>query len=153
MTESDYVNTPSSFELLFAKDGISLETTAEKITATFAFVQNDDREILVMKNERGWDIPGGHLDENEDVLDATHREVLEEACVTIKNVGFFALIKNADTAMSVFRAEPVEEKEFVQNIEDPTSDRTWMSADQFMKVYSGGDKVMMSGLLAELPAN
>lgn len=153
MSETGHENTPPRFELAFAEDGIALETAPETITATFAFVQDEKGNLLTLQNERGWDIPGGHLDEGETLLDATHREVLEESCVTIKDVEFFALIKNGDTAMSVFLAKPDEIKEFVPNEEDPTSDRTWMSIEDFKLAYSGGDKTMMFNLLAKLPAS
>ncbi len=150
MSETSYENTPSRFELIFANDGARLELAPGTITATFAFVLNEEGKLLTLQNERGWDIPGGHLDEGESVVDAMHREVLEEACVTIKDLKFFAFIKNNDTAMSVFTARPNEEKEFVPNAEDPTSDRTWMDIEDFKQVYSGGDKTMMFNLLSSL---
>lgn len=152
MSEPRYQDNPSKFELVFADDGQSLATAQEKITATFAFVRDAVGKLLTLKNERGWDIPGGHLNEGESAVDATHREVLEEASVTIKNLAFFAFILNGDTAMSVFIAELDEVRDFVVNEEDPTSDRTFMEPEDFMGVYSGGDKVMMRGLLDRLPA-
>lgn len=151
MSETGYETNPSGLQLAFAEDGASLETATEKVTATFAFVRDAQGRLLTLRNERGWDIPGGHLDEGESVLDATHREVLEESSVTIKNLRFHALIINGDTAMSVFTAEPDEIRQFVQYEEDPTSDRTFMDMEQFMQVYSGGDKGLMSGLIERLP--
>lgn len=151
MSDSSYEDIPSRFKLAFAEDGYSLEAATEKVTATFAFVRDEMGKILALKNERGWDIPGGHLDDGESVIDATHREVLEEASVTIVNLQFFGFILNGDTAMSVFTADLDELKDFVVNDEDPTSDRTFMDTEEFMDVYSGGDKVMMRGLLDHLP--
>jgi len=151
MSDSGYEDNPTKFKLGFAGDGFSLETSTEKVTATFAFVRDAMGKILTLKNERGWDIPGGHLDGDESVIDATHREVLEEASVTIKDLRFFAFILNGDTAMSVFTAVPDEIREFVVHEDDPTSDRTFMDVDKFMGVYSGGDKTMMKGLLDRLP--
>lgn len=151
MSEIGYESNPSRFQLAFAEDGAAIEAATETITATFAFVINSNGELLTLQNERGWDIPGGHIDDDEGVLDATHREVLEEACVTISDPQFYAFIKNGDTAMAVFLAKPDEEREFVPNSEDPTSDRTWMKIDDFKQVYSGGDKTMMFSLLDRIP--
>lgn len=148
--ETAYENAPSKFELEFASDGASLESNEAKITATFVFVENEERKILVMKNERGWDIPGGHLEDGEELMAATDREVMEEASVSIKDAELLAFIKNGPTAMAVFKAKPAEVHEFVVNEVDPTSDRTWMDRDSFMEVYSGGDKTMMRQLLDAL---
>lgn len=151
MSDAGYVKNPSKYFVAFAAEGASLESTKEKITATFALVVNSSNQLLVLKNERGWDIPGGHLNKNESVLDATHREVLEESCVTLRNTQFYALIKNGDSAMSVFTAEPEQIQPFVLNSEDPTSDRTFMTIKDFKQVYSGGDTAVMFELLDKLP--
>ncbi len=39
----------------------------------------DGREVLFVEHpERGWEIPGGHLEENETAEEALHREIKEE---------------------------------------------------------------------------
>lgn len=35
-------------------------------------------KLVLVENKRGWEIPAGHVEENEDVVKATLREVLEE---------------------------------------------------------------------------
>lgn len=47
-------------------------------------IERGDR-LVVVKLERGWDIPGGHVKERDESMEATaKREVLEEACCTIE---------------------------------------------------------------------
>lgn len=145
----EYNKSASDFVVEFIESG-DLSKCNETITAAFAFVINDKGNILTIQNERGWDIPGGHVDRGETVLDAAIREVDEEASVDIENVKAFALIRNGSTAMAVFTAKPKLVKEFAANVEDPTSDRTFMSVDDFIQVYSGGNKHTMSQLTAEL---
>lgn len=48
------------------------------ITATGAFTFTQPGQVVLTKNGRGWDNPGGHLEEGETVLDALHREIEEE---------------------------------------------------------------------------
>lgn len=40
--------------------------------------------LLVRHHKRGWEIPQGRVEEGENILDAVHREVLEETGVTIE---------------------------------------------------------------------
>ena len=52
--------------------------------------ENDNTYILLMKrqntgNDDGYyELPGGHLEENEDIFDAMIREAKEELCVSLK---------------------------------------------------------------------
>lgn len=48
------------------------------ITAVGCFLIKDD-SMLLIKNSRGWDIPGGHIESGETPLDAIKRELKEEA--------------------------------------------------------------------------
>lgn len=151
MSGPTYENETPQFELELLPEGTRVEDIEQTVTATFAFVQNEAGEILTLKNERGRDIPGGHLDGDETVIEATHREVLEEGCVSITDLELFAVIKNGPTAMAVFRAKPTEIHKFKPDEVDPTSDRAWMTKADFRAEYSGGDTDMMDRLLAALP--
>lgn len=60
------------------------------ITSVFAFVFHNDG-VLLTKNSRGWDIPGGHIDDGEKPEEAIIRETKEETGVDIeiiKSVGY-----------------------------------------------------------------
>jgi len=54
-------------------------------TSVLCFVFKKDLLLLTKLSERGWDIPGGHLEQNESVIDALHREIREETKVIIEN--------------------------------------------------------------------
>lgn len=55
------------------------------IVATGSLITNKNNQILLVKTERrGWEMPGGQVEEGEDIISALKREVLEEAGVTIK---------------------------------------------------------------------
>jgi 8-oxo-dGTP pyrophosphatase MutT (NUDIX family) len=147
----EYAKNPAAFVVEFVENP-DFEQLPEKITAAFAFVMNDDKSLLVMQNERGWDIPGGHMEGDESVVQAAHREVLEEACVEIDDVAPFAVIKNDSTAMAIFTARPQKINTFIPDPTDPTSNRRFMNAIEFTKAYSGGDKKTMGILIDELVA-
>ena len=42
--------------------------------------------VLLLKNEKGWDLPGGHLKQGEGVEDGLRREVYEETGLNIEDV-------------------------------------------------------------------
>lgn len=44
----------------------------------------DDKVLMVLSPRRGWELPGGQLDEGETLLNALTREVYEESGVTIQ---------------------------------------------------------------------
>jgi len=52
----------------------------KKITSVSVVVLNDSKEILTVKlSKRGWDIPGGHVeDRDRDVFKTAKREVMED---------------------------------------------------------------------------
>jgi 8-oxo-dGTP diphosphatase len=47
-------------------------------------VRNDEDAVLLIRHHRrGWEIPQGRVEEGEGLIEAAHREVLEETGVTI----------------------------------------------------------------------
>lgn len=147
----DYDTDPKKLNLILAKDGAKLELPGVRITATFALIRDHNGLLLCVHNERGWDIPGGHVEAGETVQQATIREVMEEACVSVNELAFYALILNNNTAMAVFTAQLAEIHTFKPHIDDTILDRTFVSVDEFMSVYGGGDKQLMHALLEHLP--
>lgn len=130
-----------------------LETISEAVTASFAFVINDKNQLLAIRNERGWDTPGGHREGNETPIETAYRETLEESCIEIGDIEPFAIIKNGPTAMLFTIARPITIHDFVQNEADPIFDRAFMSPSIFLTKYSGGDKTAMTTLIQLLADN
>ena len=48
-------------------------------TQVSGYIFNDNNEILIVKNNNVWTIPGGHPECGEKSIDTLNREVMEEA--------------------------------------------------------------------------
>ena len=61
-----------------------------KRVAAFALVTDDAGRVLLIEHPvRGWEIPGGHVEDGESAPEAAKRECLEEAGVHVE-IGDFA---------------------------------------------------------------
>lgn len=55
------------------------------IVAAGALVKNDKGEFLLVNNPyRGWEFPGGQIENGEDLIEGVTREVFEESGINIK---------------------------------------------------------------------
>jgi 8-oxo-dGTP pyrophosphatase MutT (NUDIX family) len=75
---------------------ITLELTrrlppAEQISTAMCIAFDGDRIVLARHVDRGWVIPGGHLEPGESVEDAMRREALEEAGAAVGVASVFAV--------------------------------------------------------------
>lgn len=74
--------------------------TNEKYTQVSGYIFNEKNQLLIVKNETNWTIPGGHPEKNESPLETLSREVMEEACVTLKDIvylGGVEVVENGET--------------------------------------------------------
>jgi 8-oxo-dGTP pyrophosphatase MutT (NUDIX family) len=63
-----------------------------------ALVDNGDKVVLA-KNERGWELLGGHIEEGESIEEALHREAEEEGGFIIDSFELFGHRKIQSTKM------------------------------------------------------
>ncbi len=70
----EYAPRPNEARLILA-DALP---PAELITSAFALAFQGDRVLLTDLGRRGWDFPGGHMEEGESPEEAMRREGYEE---------------------------------------------------------------------------
>lgn len=57
-----------------------------------AFILNDKQEVLIIKRRQGeiyqdnWDVPGGKLEDTDDLIQAISREIKEECGLDLKRI-------------------------------------------------------------------
>jgi len=109
------------------------------ITASCVFVFNEDNKILAIKNHRGWDVPGGKVETNENPDKTAVREVFEEASVLVDNPRLIHIqeFESLGWNIAYYRCDVVKVNPFNNRFE--TTDREFISISDFLNVYGGDD--------------
>jgi 8-oxo-dGTP pyrophosphatase MutT (NUDIX family) len=65
---------------------INFDSVSDKFPISVKSLIFDDKRVLLIKNERNeWDLPGGKIEKNDNVIETLVREVKEELNITIDN--------------------------------------------------------------------
>ena len=116
------------------------------ISAVFALAFNELGQLLAVRNERGWDIPGGHVEPGETPEEALHREIAEEAGATIENVKLY-LSASAEKSMLFYLADVKDLLPFTA--ENETDQREFMHPSELIGLYGGGKPELLTQVVAE----
>ncbi|KOY17411.1 NUDIX hydrolase [Paenibacillus xylanivorans] len=80
------------------------------IVSAAAIVMNENNEILLIRGpRRGWEMPGGQVEEGESLQDAAVRETKEESGIDIEIIRFCGIFQNVDGSIvnTLFLARPI----------------------------------------------
>ncbi|EGA90195.1 ADP-ribose pyrophosphatase [Planococcus donghaensis MPA1U2] len=85
-------------------------STPKHILSAAAVVLNEQGELLLIKGpRRGWEMPGGQVEEGESLTEATIREVKEETGIDIEIQKFCGVYQNVESSIcnTLFIAKPI----------------------------------------------
>jgi 8-oxo-dGTP diphosphatase len=85
-------------------------TVPKHVVSAAAIVLNDKNEVLLIKGpRRGWEMPGGQVEEGESLKDAVIRETKEESGIDIEVVKFCGIFQNTEGSIcnTLFLGKPV----------------------------------------------
>jgi ADP-ribose pyrophosphatase YjhB (NUDIX family) len=106
-----------------------------------------DKNIVAIRNQRGWDIPAGHMESGESLLGAIHREAQEEASMKFKNAIPFVTVtstseepKYKDKCMVGFATKDFALEEFVPATD--SYEREVMNDEAFLSLYQSDKENM-----------
>lgn len=106
----------------------NFKITNQKHSQVSGYIFNDKNQLLIVRNEDTWTIPGGHPEKGETFLDTLQREIMEEACITvcdIKYLGAVEVVENGEIYYQLrYTAKVKEELPFVKRWE--TSERLFV---------------------------
>ncbi|MFD0698016.1 NUDIX hydrolase [Paenibacillus sp. GCM10027628] len=80
------------------------------IVSAAAIVINDNNELLLIKGpRRGWEMPGGQVEEGESLSHAAIRETKEESGIDIEIIKFCGIFQNVGNSIcnTLFLAKPI----------------------------------------------
>ncbi len=126
----------------------------EKVTSVAVVPFDEKGDIVVALLKRGPDLPGGHMQINENTFSETaRREALEEAFITLSDLEIACIIQsdfygNTEDKLTymIIMAGIVDTFEPEEPNED-TSGRKIISIEAFLQEYSAGDKNFMKDIL------
>ncbi|WP_404448626.1 NUDIX hydrolase [Sutcliffiella horikoshii] len=84
--------------------------TPKHIISAATVVLNDKNEVLLIKGpRRGWEMPGGQVEEGESLKDASIRETKEESGIDVEIVKFCGVFQNVNGSIcnTLFLAKPI----------------------------------------------
>lgn len=126
----------------------NFEVTTEKYTQVYCYIFNKNNQLLIVKNDENnnWTIPGGHPEPNESKEETLKREVMEEACITVKNIkylGAVEVVENGETYYQLrYTAHLDEELPFKQEWE--TSERLFINLDDLIQYIKWANGITFS---------
>lgn len=87
----------------------NIYTPSKHFVSAATIVLNDQKEILLIKGPvRGWEMPGGIVEEGESLKDAAIRETKEESGIDIEVLKFCGIFQNVNKSIcnTLFLAKP-----------------------------------------------
>jgi hypothetical protein len=142
-------------EVTFTYLGTKNVPKFNKVSSVLAIPFTDDGRIVVVRlKHRGIDLPGGHVEKYETKPEETlTREVLEEACMTMKDLVLVEVISSDIygeddklTYLLIYAGMVDKMYEFSADDEYSTG-REIMLVEQFVKEYRGGGNVFMAQMI------
>ncbi|SES63296.1 ADP-ribose pyrophosphatase YjhB, NUDIX family [Oceanobacillus limi] len=85
-------------------------TPPKHIVSAATIVRNEKNEILLIKGpRRGWEMPGGQVEEGESLKDAAIRETKEESGIDVEILTFCGIFQNVNRSIcnTLFLAKPI----------------------------------------------
>ena len=140
--EAKKENPPMSYKFFprYVKEGAKLPLE-ECFSAVFLMALQGSK-MLAIRNDRGWDIPGGHIETGETPKKALVREIKEEGGASFRNEKLFAFIESdaqdryKDKVMLMYVTKDFELGEFVPS--EDAFEREVIEVEEFLRRYHGG---------------
>ena len=89
----------------------------KKISQISGYCLTADNKVLIIKNEQGWGLPGGHPEEGETVEQTLRREIAEEADAVISEYKLFGYVEVNDPENNSIEGRDYVQLRFICQLE------------------------------------
>ncbi len=123
-----------------------INLTDENYTQVSGYIFNEKNQLLIVKNDDHWTIPGGHPELGENQLDTLNREIMEEACITVKDINYLGAVEVIEGDRTYYQmrytAKINEIYPFIQKWE--TSERMFVNLSELENYIKYSKGIMFS---------
>ena len=118
----------------------------EKYTQVSGYIFNDKNELLIVKNGKTWTIPGGHPEPNESHLETLEREIMEEACITIKDIRYIGAVEVVENGQTYYQLRYTAKVSDILPFKNEweTSERLFVSLEKLNEYISWSNGITFS---------
>jgi len=107
------------------------EPSPRHVLVVSCLVRNPAGEVLLVRHHlRGWEMPQGRVEHGEALIDALHREVLEETGVRIAAAELRTVWSKRSEPSAVIFCFSAEHLEGSPRPSDETPELAWLSVDE-----------------------
>ena len=104
------------------------------IVAVASLIFNKKDEVLLVKTERrGWELPGGQVEQGEDLFAALQREILEESSVKVTTKKLAAIYSSINDPSKVIFDFVSEYKDGLVKPDNEIMEAGWFSKEDALK--------------------
>lgn len=99
------------------------------------YVYNEKNKLLIVKNGNTWIIPGGHPETKETPIETLNREVMEEACVTIKDIKYMGAVEVIENDKKYYQLRYIAKIDKILPFKEEweTNERTFVNLNDLPK--------------------
>ena len=81
----------------------NFELKGETYTQVSGYIFNDKNQLLIVKSGKTWTVPGGHPEQGETQVETLTREIMEEVCVTIKDIKYLGAVEVVENSKTYYQ--------------------------------------------------